>query len=626
MPTFAFANVTVTGTTSFASLDGGPDDADHTVNGVFTVNGNLIVNGTINCNDTGGSSSACPMSFNVSGDITINAGGALYAEDRSGTGTGGAITIAAGGNLVMHSATATLPAAIISSNAKSSSASTGGAITASVSGTVSIENGATIDAGAINAAAGKITLLAGGHIDVSGNVLSGPSRTLLSTLHTGQALDGGTSNQSGGEIYIHGTSYSEPGVTIGSTANIISQGQANGAGPVTIEGCGVVVKGLVAALAMKDYNARVDIRSGKSVTVDARDLGVANATLGRNGQIRVDAPTGAADHHTLDIYAGTAITISGPDPAASSLFVLSGLPGVNTSKSDGATMHIMAVGGPVLTGTVTGSGNLIDDGRVTSGDGGGHIEISAQGDVSLDTARILAIGDSNTNNTNRNGGTIAVRSYSGNVVWTNGVGDVTPTGSNVPSTARGTIALTACGTVNTSGSTFPTNGAPVGPFPVTTTGNCSPATPSLPITEAALPVCNNPPVANNASVTTNEDNAVTITMTASDPDGDSLTFTIVTPPAHGTLSAIFNPTPTSAQVTYTPNANYNGSDSFTFKADDGKGGTSVGTITVTINPVNDPPTFNLGANPVTSNEDAGAQSIANYASSISPGPTADEAS
>ncbi|HEV8435222.1 MAG TPA: Ig-like domain-containing protein, partial [Thermoanaerobaculia bacterium] len=63
---------------------------------------------------------------------------------------------------------------------------------------------------------------------------------------------------------------------------------------------------------------------------------------------------------------------------------------------------------------------------------------------------------------------------------------------------------------------------------------------------------------------------------------------------------------------------------FTFQADDGKGGTSTGTVTITINPVNDPPTFNLGANPVSSNEDAGPQSIANYASSISAGPTADE--
>jgi len=99
-------------------------------------------------------------------------------------------------------------------------------------------------------------------------------------------------------------------------------------------------------------------------------------------------------------------------------------------------------------------------------------------------------------------------------------------------------------------------------------------------------------------------------MTASDADGNPITFSIVTGPAHGSLSAIFNATPTSAQVTYTPDANYNGSDSFTFKADDGQGGTSTGTVSITITPVNDPPTFNLGANPVTSLEDAGPQTLA----------------
>src|SRR6476646_6496255 len=113
----AFAsNVVVTGTTTFASLDGGPEDADHVVNGVFTVAGDLTVNGSINCNDTGGNSSACAMSFNVAHDLTVNAGGALYAENRSGTGTGGAITMVVGHDLVLHGASTTLAAAIISSN------------------------------------------------------------------------------------------------------------------------------------------------------------------------------------------------------------------------------------------------------------------------------------------------------------------------------------------------------------------------------------------------------------------------------------------------------------------------------------------------------------------------------
>ena len=60
----AAADVTVSGTVNFSSLDGSAQDDDHTVNGVFTVNSNLTVQGIINCNDTGaGSSSACSMAF-----------------------------------------------------------------------------------------------------------------------------------------------------------------------------------------------------------------------------------------------------------------------------------------------------------------------------------------------------------------------------------------------------------------------------------------------------------------------------------------------------------------------------------------------------------------------------------
>ncbi len=97
---------------------------------------------------------------------------------------------------------------------------------------------------------------------------------------------------------------------------------------------------------------------------------------------------------------------------------------------------------------------------------------------------------------------------------------------------------------------------------------------------------NDPPVANPQSVTTAEDTNRSITLTASDPDGDPLTYSIVSGPSSGTLSG------TAPNVTYTPNANYNGSDSFTFRANDGTTNSNTATVSITVTPVNDPPVAN----------------------------------
>ncbi|MBI1762031.1 MAG: tandem-95 repeat protein, partial [Acidobacteria bacterium] len=94
---------------------------------------------------------------------------------------------------------------------------------------------------------------------------------------------------------------------------------------------------------------------------------------------------------------------------------------------------------------------------------------------------------------------------------------------------------------------------------------------------------NDPPVANAQQITTDEDASKQIVLTASDPDNDPLTFVIVTPPAHGTLNG------NAPNLLYLPNPNYNGADSFTFKANDGKVDSNVATVSLTINPINDPP-------------------------------------
>src|SRR5262249_25611685 len=86
---------------------------------------------------------------------------------------------------------------------------------------------------------------------------------------------------------------------------------------------------------------------------------------------------------------------------------------------------------------------------------------------------------------------------------------------------------------------------------------------------------NDPPVANPQSISTPEDTAIAITLTASDPDGDPLNYSVLTAPAHGTLSG------TGAQRTYTPNANFHGADSFNFSVSDGfANATAAVTITV----------------------------------------------
>ncbi len=97
-------------------------------------------------------------------------------------------------------------------------------------------------------------------------------------------------------------------------------------------------------------------------------------------------------------------------------------------------------------------------------------------------------------------------------------------------------------------------------------------------------VQNRPPVAQNGSATTEEDEDVLITLVATDPDGDSLTFSIVEQPEHGDLGDI-----SGNRVRYEPDANFHGTDTFRFRASDGSLNSNTATITITVEPENDNP-------------------------------------
>ncbi len=100
---------------------------------------------------------------------------------------------------------------------------------------------------------------------------------------------------------------------------------------------------------------------------------------------------------------------------------------------------------------------------------------------------------------------------------------------------------------------------------------------------------NDAPVANDGVATTSQEVPVTVNLSANDIDGDSLTYSIDTNVSKGTLSAISD----NHNITYTPNSVYVGSDSFTFKANDGTVDSNIATVSITVNP---PPVISNEAN------------------------------
>ncbi|MGI8542924.1 MAG: DNA/RNA non-specific endonuclease [Aridibacter sp.] len=125
---------------------------------------------------------------------------------------------------------------------------------------------------------------------------------------------------------------------------------------------------------------------------------------------------------------------------------------------------------------------------------------------------------------------------------------------------------------------------------------------------------NSAPVAEGQVVSVNEDGSIEITLAATDANvNNKLTYTINGDPQHGTLSGEGN------IYTYTPDADYNGPDGFTFKASDGTADSNTASVSITVTEVNDAPTAGddskvmnenttlvLAASDLTANDTAGA--------------------
>jgi len=99
-------------------------------------------------------------------------------------------------------------------------------------------------------------------------------------------------------------------------------------------------------------------------------------------------------------------------------------------------------------------------------------------------------------------------------------------------------------------------------------------------------VPNRCPTAHPQSLQTDQDVDLSLKLGGDDPDGDTLTYSIVSLPSHGTLGAL---NPNTHEVTYSPNAGYTGSDSFDFQVDDSHGCADQATISITVGGTNHAP-------------------------------------
>lgn len=87
---------------------------------------------------------------------------------------------------------------------------------------------------------------------------------------------------------------------------------------------------------------------------------------------------------------------------------------------------------------------------------------------------------------------------------------------------------------------------------------------------------NSPPSAENQDIKTLVATPVSIFLSATDPNGDLLTYEIVSAPAHGDLTG------TPPNLVYTPDAGFGGTDSFTFRASDGDSNSGEGRVNILV--------------------------------------------
>ena len=181
------------------------------------------------------------------------------------------------------------------------------------------------------------------------------------------------------------------------------------------------------------------------------------------------------------------------------------------------------------------------------------------------------------------------------------------------------------GTLSGGEATFSTT-LPAGQHPITAhylgdpTFGPSASTPALDYTVTSANVA---PSAQTEAFDVNEDATLTVTADGvlandDDADGDDLTAALETGPGDAQSFTLNS----NGSFTYVPNADFNGEDTFGYRANDGQASSNIAVVTITVNPVNDAPTFTIQGDVETSSALSSllGESHDGWASGISPGP------
>jgi VCBS repeat-containing protein len=236
--------------------------------------------------------------------------------------------------------------------------------------------------------------------------------------------------------------------------------------------------------------------------------------------------------------------------------------GATDSDTDSFTYTASDLQGNTDTATVTLTITGANDAPIANDDTASTNE---------DTALVLAAASLSANDTDVDGDALTVTSVGGAV------------GGTV-SLAAGNITFTPTANYN-------------GPASFAyTLSDGNGGTDTATVTLTVNPV-NDAPIAVDDAFSGDEDTPLAGNVLANDTDveGNALNATLVAGPANGAL--VLN---ADGSFTYTPNANFNGTDSFTYRVNDGTLDGNLATVTLTVNPVNDAPIANddLASTPI----------------------------